>query len=240
MMNQKRIALPCLVLGLALTMTATGAWANTPSEIKTQAYKHTASPVRIASNNGVREVQQEVYVEGIGADEETAFRTVPTVPRTPVTRFGEQAATIANSGHTSVLSYIRRYNAKLDPDQASMMADAIILFSQKYNVDYRLLTGVLAVESAFKSDAISSSGAIGLGQLKPATAKWLGVVNPFDPIDNIAGTTRFLSWLLNKYNGSLDHALAAYYQGPGYLDKNGITSICTPYLNKVNKALAMF
>jgi len=145
-----------------------------------------------------------------------------------------------NQKYNSYLTnFIQNYNKRLTWEQSNRMAEAILRFSQRYNVDFRLVAGVIAIESSFRSDVVSSSGAIGLGQLKPETAKWLGVVNPYDPVDNIAGTTRFLSWLIRKYDGSLDHALSAYFQGPGHVDRNGITPVCQPYLLKLNKVLGM-
>lgn len=136
-----------------------------------------------------------------------------------------------------VSAYIQNHNRKLAAEEISNIAQAIVQYGERYGVDYRLLTSIIAIESSFRRDAISSSGAIGMGQLKPDTAKWLGVVNPFDPVDNIAGTARFLGWLVRKYNGNLEYALSAYYQGPGYVDRNGVSSVCLPYLQKVNNAL---
>jgi hypothetical protein len=136
-----------------------------------------------------------------------------------------------------VTSYVQSYNSKLPSTEIGSIAEAIVRYSDRYGVDYRLLTSLIAIESAFRRDAVSSSGAIGMGQLKPTTAKWLGVVNPYDPVDNIAGTARFLGWLVRKYNGNLEYALSAYYQGPGYVDRNGVSAVCLPYLQKVNKAL---
>lgn len=138
---------------------------------------------------------------------------------------------------STVSSYVQSYNRKLASQEVTPIAEAIVQYSERYGVDYRLLTSLIAIESAFRRDAVSSSGAIGMGQLKPATAKWLGVVNPYDPVDNIAGTARFLGWLVRKYNGNLEYALSAYYQGPGYVDRNGVSSVCLPYLKKVNNAL---
>lgn len=135
-------------------------------------------------------------------------------------------------------SYIQRYNRRLSTEAVDQISGAILQHSLRYGVDYRLLTSLIAIESSFRQDAISSSGAIGMGQLKPDTARWLGVTNPFDPIDNIAGTARFLSWLVRRYNGNLEYALSAYYQGPGFVDRNGVTSVCMPYLEKVNRALS--
>ncbi len=136
-----------------------------------------------------------------------------------------------------VNSYVLNYNRKLASNEANNISQAIVQYSDRYGIDYRLLTSLIAIESAFRRDAVSSSGAIGMGQLKPATARWLGVVDPYDPVDNIAGTARFLGWLVRKYNGNLEYALSAYYQGPGYVDRNGVSSVCLPYLQKVNRAL---
>jgi soluble lytic murein transglycosylase-like protein len=136
-----------------------------------------------------------------------------------------------------VSGYVQNYNRKLAVQEVSPIAEAIVQYSDRYGIDYRLLTSLIAIESAFRRDAVSSSGAIGMGQLKPDTAKWLGVVNPYDPVDNIAGTARFLGWLVRKYNGNLEYALSAYYQGPGYVDRNGVSPVCMPYLQKVNRAL---
>lgn len=137
----------------------------------------------------------------------------------------------------SLVGYIQARNRNIASDEAFGFAQAIMQFSGQYGVDYRLLTSIIAIESSFRRDAVSSSGAIGMGQLKPDTARWLGVSNPYDPVDNIAGTARFLAWLLHKYNGNLEYVVSAYYQGPGHVDKNGISPVCRPYLQKVNNAL---
>jgi hypothetical protein len=137
----------------------------------------------------------------------------------------------------SVAGYIQNYNRRLALDEIGNISQAIVQYSDRYGVDYRLLTSIIAIESSFRRDAVSSSGAIGMGQLKPDTARWLGVLNPYDPVDNIAGTARFLAWLVRRYNGNLEYALSAYYQGPGSVDRNGVTPVCMPYLEKVNRAL---
>lgn len=138
----------------------------------------------------------------------------------------------------ALTQFIQGYNKKLSWDQANMMAEAILAFSRYYRIDFRLITGVIAVESSFRTDAISSSGAIGLGQLKPQTAQWLGVANPYDPIENISGMSRYLSYLISKYGGNLDQAVSAYYQGPGTIDREGISDNAKAYLYRVNDVLA--
>jgi hypothetical protein len=139
---------------------------------------------------------------------------------------------------TALTRFILGYNRKLSYPQAFMMAEAILGISENWNVDYRLLTGVVAVESSFRTNAVSSSGAIGLGQLKPKTAQWLGVANPYDPLDNLGGTAKYIRFLLDRYPGNLDAAIAAYYQGQGFVDRNGVTDVCRTYLVKVNNVIS--
>ncbi|MEW6602944.1 MAG: lytic transglycosylase domain-containing protein [Nitrospirota bacterium] len=109
--------------------------------------------------------------------------------------------------------------------------------SYKYNIEPAIIKAVITAESNWDPRAISHKGAIGLMQLMPTTAEDMQVSNPFDPEENIEGGTRYLRYLLNKFNGDLDLALAAYNAGPGKVERSGgIPSIpeTIKYVKKVN------
>jgi soluble lytic murein transglycosylase-like protein len=86
--------------------------------------------------------------------------------------------------------------------------------SASFHLDPDLVNSVIHAESGFNSRAVSRKGARGLMQLMPDTAGKLGVSNPFDPQDNVAGGSRYLRELLERYNFDLVKALAAYNAGP--------------------------
>ncbi|WP_236994075.1 lytic transglycosylase domain-containing protein [Methylomicrobium sp. RS1] len=92
--------------------------------------------------------------------------------------------------------------------------------ADKHHVDPKLLHAVIQAESAYNPSAVSSADAVGLMQLMPGTAARFGVVDRYDPVQNIEGGTRYLKHLLNLFNSDLRLAVAAYNAGENAVMRN--------------------
>ncbi len=115
--------------------------------------------------------------------------------------------------------------------------------AEKYRISKPLLQSVIAVESGGNQFAVSPKGAKGLMQLIDSTAKFVGVQNVFNPVENIEGGARYLREMLDTFEGNLELALAAYNAGPGNVIKyNGVPPFAEThnYINKVKRYISIF
>ena len=106
------------------------------------------------------------------------------------------------------------------PTSGDPELDRIILeVGEKQGVDPRFIHAVIWQESKYDKHAHSRAGAQGLMQLIPATAKRFGCEHPEDPEENVTAGTKYLSWLLKRFSGNVELALAGYNAGEGAVDK---------------------
>lgn len=124
-------------------------------------------------------------------------------------------------------------------NRAKPYSKSIRSASRKYGVQESLIKSVITIESCFKRKARGAAGEKGLMQLMPGTAKRFNVKNGYSVSQNINGGTRYLSYLLKRYNGNAKLAVAAYNAGEGNVSKSGRYRN-KQYVRKVTKAYGKF
>jgi soluble lytic murein transglycosylase-like protein len=112
--------------------------------------------------------------------------------------------------------------------------------ASKYEIEPELIRAVIRAESNGNHRAVSRKGAMGLMQLMPQTANDMNVSNPFNPEENIEGGTRYLRYLIEKFNGDITLALAAYNAGPQTVEKYGNVPPISETVQYVKKVFAFY
>ncbi|MBA2877612.1 hypothetical protein HNR63_000646 [Anoxybacillus kamchatkensis] len=141
---------------------------------------------------------------------------------------------------TTEETHVPTYEKGNAPLSSNSMQQWIDEAATKYDVDPKLIYAVIRHESNFNPQAKSRAGAMGLMQLMPSTARMLGVQDAFDPKQNIEGGTKYLRQLLDRYDGNMALALAAYNAGPGNVDKHGGIPPFRETMNYVKKVMQTY
>jgi soluble lytic murein transglycosylase-like protein len=178
----------------------------------------------------------------------------PNQPKSSPKPFGGGVASVANSAfpgqpgaavksHATIFlpsesSFAGRSRPAMNIDRDGV-EKVIREAADRHRMDPALVRAVIETESNWNIGAISRKGALGLMQLIPTTAQRFGVSNAFNPQQNVEAGVRYLKSLLERYNGNLDLALAAYNAGEGAVDRaHGIPAIreTRNYVQKVQDA----
>lgn len=142
--------------------------------------------------------------------------------------------------------------AAVPPSMAALMAQrdavrqVIVEEANQYGVPIALALAVAWQESGWRQGVVSSAGAVGVMQLMPATADWVGEamlghrVEINDTRLNVRGGVRLLAHYLHRYGGDLDLVLAAYYQGQSAVDRHGIYAVSRPYIASIKALQQLF
>ena len=177
---------------------------------------------------GVLEVARLLEVQAPGVPQGLTSPTgIPAQPAPPESA-SQPAAVLRESPEPQRISpdpgsvsrrRVWRTTVQANLSQLLQMEAAIHKYSRAYGVDENLVWAVVRRESGFNPAAVSPKGAMGLMQLMPGTAALLGVSDPFDPEQNIAGGIKYLVICLKQFHGDVGLALAAYNAGPDNVAK---------------------
>lgn len=141
----------------------------------------------------------------------------------------------------------RRFPASLKTKDSLALIPHFERAAKESGIPVDLLMALALTESSWRTKVVSRDGAIGLGQLLPATVDWVGPsllrsrkLDPYKPADNLRMTAAYVKWLLGQFKGDTIKALAAYYEGAGTVQKKGPTTSGARYARTVLANRSLF
>ncbi|HYW54916.1 MAG TPA: lytic transglycosylase domain-containing protein [Candidatus Elarobacter sp.] len=133
-----------------------------------------------------------------------------------------QPVGVATATESTYATVLRTINPALTLEKARAYARSVMADAWRTKLDPRFIMSIVTVESRWRANAVSHSGARGLGQLMPSTARTLGVRNAWSPSDNLRGTSTYLKRLMNHFAGkpnAVKLAIAGYNAGPKAVER---------------------
>ena len=172
---------------------------------------------RLQSHFGVLLADQSTAIASASGDVASQTNASPATVRTVGTL---AAPRITRGNFTPAAMPTGVWVDRIPNDRGKALAPAIAAAAQRNGLDPAFLAAVFWTESSYMPDVVSRTGAIGLGQLMPETAQWLGV-DPWDPMQNIDGSARLYKYFLDSNNGDMSLAIASYAAGPNAVKRAG-------------------
>ncbi len=155
---------------------------------------------------------------------EQMLRVSSPLPTTTASSFATQLSSASAAGAPAATAFASAATAVTGASElpaGTPFASEITAAAKRNGVDPALLAGLVEQESNFNPNAGSPAGAQGLTQLMPATAASLGVTNVHDPAQALEGGAKYLRQQLDRFDGDVARALAAYNAGPGAVERFG-------------------
>ena len=172
---------------------------------------------------------------------------VPSIQKPGTANTGNTNTIVNGSTSAPILNEVKTGETTLDDVSnegvlkcSDELNEYFVQAANTYGVDVNLLKCIAYAESTFRPQITSSAGAMGVMQLMPSTAEGLGVRDAYNPQQNILGGAKYISIQLNRFDGNIELALAAYNAGPGNVQKYGGIPPFTDTQNYVKKIMNIY